>query len=151
MNQNRFIDDEEYLEGFSDEFLVVCPRCSKRAEVRIDLTRQDTSSGWRAPRKVVCPHCAYHKVWEGNSISYGDSYDWYFHLPLWLQIPCCGKILWAYNKNHLAFLEDYVGAVLRERHPNKNKTLASRLPTWMKEAKNRDEVLKCIRKLHEKV
>lgn len=150
MKQKRFTDNEEYLSGFSDEFLVVCPRCSKCAKVAIDLTRQDASLGWRSPRKVVCPNCAYHKVWEGNSISSGDSHDWYFGLPLWLQIPCCGKVLWAHNKYHLKFLEDYVGSVLRERHPNKNKTLASRLPTWIKEAKNREEVLKCIRKLKEK-
>ena len=155
MKQKRFIDDEEYLSGFSDEFLVVCPGCSKCAKVAMDpasdFTPQEASLAWRSPRRVVCPNCAYHKVWEGNSTSYGDSHDWYFRLPLWLQIPCCGKILWAYNKSHLDFLEDYVSSLLRERHPNKNKTLASRLPKWIKEAGNREEVLKCIRKLREKV
>jgi hypothetical protein len=151
MKQKRFIDQEEYLSGFSDEFLVVCPRCSKCAKVTIDLNRQNASLGWRSPRKVVCPNCSYYKVWTGDSISYGDNHDWYFRLPLWLQTPCCGNILWAYNEYHLNFLEDYVGSVLRERHPNKNKTLASRLPTWIKEAKNREEIIKCIRKLREKI
>lgn len=150
MKPKRFIDRDEYLSGFSDEFLVVCPRCSKCAKVEIDSVRQDASLGWRSPRKVVCPGCAYSKIWTGDSISTGDNRDWYFRLPLWLQVPCCGEILWAYNVYHLNFLEDYVGSALRERRPNKNSALASRLPAWMKEAKNRDEILKCLRKLREK-
>jgi hypothetical protein len=62
-----------------------------------------------------------------------------------LQIPCCSEILWAYNAKHLDFLEGFVTAELREAYPN--QTLASRLPEWMKLAKNREEILKCIRKL----
>lgn len=91
----------------------------------------------------------------------GGSFDWYFRLPLWLQTPCCGKILWAYNREHLDFLESYIKAGLRERFPLKvyetglvmwrNKSLASRLPTWMKRAKNRDEVLRGIEKLRKKI
>ncbi|HEX8846082.1 MAG TPA: hypothetical protein VF791_15635 [Pyrinomonadaceae bacterium] len=151
MKRKRFLDREEYLSGFGDEFLVVCPRCSLCAKVTIAVRRQDASPDWRSPRKVVCPNCAYHQIWEGDSISYGDNRDWYFRLPLWLQVPCRGEILWAYNEEHLNFLEDYVGSFLRERHPNKNGTLASRLPTWIKDAKNREEILKCIGRLREKI
>ena len=100
---------------------------------------------------MVCPSCAYHKVCDGTSITTGESVDWYFRLPLWLQVPCCGEVLWAYNERHLIFLEEYVGSFLRERHPNKNRSLASRLPSWMKEAQNRDAVLKCVGKLKQKI
>lgn len=45
----------------------------------------------------------------------------------------------------------YVEAELRERIPNINKSVASRLPQWIKSAKNRDEILKCIRKLRKEL
>jgi hypothetical protein len=54
-------------------------------------------------------------------------------------------MLWALNEDHLSYLEEYVEATLREAYPN--STMASRLPDWMKSAKNREDVLKCIRKL----
>jgi hypothetical protein len=73
--------------------------------------------------------------------------DDYFGLPLWLQTECCGRVLWARNEGHLLFLERYVGAQLRERAPNRNGSLASRLPSWMKQGKNRDEVLACLARL----
>ncbi|WP_336212225.1 hypothetical protein [Nonomuraea sp. LPB2021202275-12-8] len=52
-------------------------------------------------------------------------------------------MLWAYNAEHLDFLERYVRAFIREREPNRNGSLASRLPAWLKDAKNRDAVLGC--------
>lgn len=77
--------------------------------------------------------------------------DWYFRLPLWLQIECCGETLWAYNEKHLEFIERYVAAKLRVRTPNTNKSLASRLPQWIKSAKNRNEVLRACEKLKAKL
>ena len=85
-----------------------------------------------------------------------DQDAWYDQLELWLQTPCCGETLWAYNKEHLDFLEQYVAATLRERtRPNgtgryaaRNSTLTSRLPGWIKRARNRDDVLRCLSKLH---
>src|SRR5215212_7033778 len=71
-----------------------------------------------------------------------NTLDWYFGLPLWLQTPCAGQVLWAWNEWHLDWMERYVAADLRERTPNINMSLASRLPRWIKSAKNRDEVLK---------
>ncbi|MFI6507876.1 hypothetical protein ACIBCT_09745 [Streptosporangium sp. NPDC050855] len=50
-------------------------------------------------------------------------------------------MLWAYDAEHLDFLERYVRAFIREREPNRNGSLASRLPAWLKDAKNRDLVL----------
>jgi hypothetical protein len=44
-----------------------------------------------------------------------------------------------------------ISAGLRERVPNLNKSLASRLPGWMKEASNRAEVLRGIGRLRQKL
>jgi hypothetical protein len=76
---------------------------------------------------------------------------WTDDVSLWLKTNCCGNTLWAYNKEHLDFLESYVSASIREQVPNINKSLASRLPTWIKSAKNRETVLKCINKLRKKL
>jgi hypothetical protein len=47
-----------------------------------------------------------------------EARDPYFGLPLSLQTPCVGNILWAWNEAHRTFLENYVAAALRERIPN---------------------------------
>jgi hypothetical protein len=52
--------------------------------------------------------------------------------------------LWAQNEAHLTVLENYVGALLREREPNINASHANRLPTWIKRAKHRTAILECI-------
>jgi hypothetical protein len=56
--------------------------------------------------------------------------------------------LWAYNLNHLDELRRYVAATLRERSSDAgNKSMASRLPAWIKLAKNRASILKRIERL----
>jgi hypothetical protein len=56
-------------------------------------------------------------------------------------------VLWAVNVDHLAFLENYVVAKLRERVPNQNGSVVSRLPKWLKEARHRKEIIACIAQL----
>jgi hypothetical protein len=68
-----------------------------------------------SPRKFICLNCPYRDVWNGEQILTGSNVDWYFRLPLWLQISCCGETLWAYNLKHLEIIEQYVSAKLRER------------------------------------
>ncbi|WP_143591455.1 hypothetical protein [Thermoactinospora rubra] len=58
-------------------------------------------------------------------------------LELWLQTLCLGHVLWAYDADHPDFLEGYVRASIREREPNRNTSLAGRLPAWVKDAKHR--------------
>lgn len=148
----RFNETRQKLHHFSYLFLVRCPRCDKCAEVVLkdnDPASQEgkPTSGDSylfAPRRLVCNHCGYVAEWQGNKVVSNDSNDWYFRQPLWLQISCCGELLWALNEDHLDFLEEYIGASLRESYRG---TMASRLPDWMKSAKNREDVLKCIGKL----
>ena len=67
-------------------------------------------------------------------------------LNLWLQTPCEGRVLWAYDAAHLDFLERYVTAGLREQAPG-NASLASRLPAWIKSRKNRGAVARGLQRL----
>lgn len=148
---DRFSENGEMIYDFGDEFLVVCPKCGGMAKViSVSITSEKLNSKLFASRNLICLNCIHRDTWQSGEIAVGGNFDWYFRLPLWLQISCCGKTLWAYNEKHLDFLENYVKAKLRERKPNTNKSLASRLPQWIKSAKNRDEVLKTIEKLKDK-
>lgn len=161
---DRFNDEQKIIDDFSSEFLVECPKCDKMSRVAPSLNEEHI--------RLSCQHCGYiknwcsiqpgtriytqdHTQWGKGIIGIGDSVDWCFHLPLWLKIPCCNHILWAYNYEHLKFIENFIGAKLRERTNDetygwRNQSLSSRLPKWMKESKNREQVLKAIEKLKQK-
>ncbi len=140
---------------FIDEFRVVCPRCERTALV---LPRQAGEPGLFAPRRVTCTHCGFNDLWEGRSVHmpwYADPMrDFYFQLPLRLQLHCGGHLLWAFNHRHLGFLEAFVQASLRERTRDPsgwhNKGLTSRLPRWLKAAQHRASILKAIETLRER-
>ncbi len=148
----RFLDDGIKIYEFSDEFLVVCPKCESLAKVIPgEINSKKINAKLFAPRRLVCTKCVYRKDWNGKQILTGSNVDWFFRLPLWLEISCCGSILWAYNEKHLEFLEKYVSAKLRERTKKGRNSFLSKLPHWIKRAKNRDEILKAIGKLKEKL
>ncbi len=156
----RFLDTGTRIYEFYDEFLVVCPKCKSMAKVLIDqaefekLSQRKTHQAFNkffAPRRLVCLSCLHRDFWKGNQIGVGSNVDWYFRLPLWLEISCCGEPLWAYNLKHLEMLEKYVGAKLRERTIKGRSSFLSKLPKWIKRAKNRDEILKGIVKLKGKM
>lgn len=125
---------------------VVCPRCSARAVVAPRPVEGVAAAWW--PRRLACASCGHGNSWEPRSSIWGNPVDPYFRLPLWLRADCRGHLLWAFNEQHLDLLEGYVAARLRERraYPGSMSMLA-RLPRWLKSAKNRDEVLRTIRKL----
>jgi hypothetical protein len=94
---------------------------------------------------LTCPHCSYQKIAPAGDDC--NSLWGYPALETYLQARCCGEHLWAVNIEHLNFLEDYVQAKLRERQPNINRSLSSRLPQWIKNRKNREDILRCIQQL----
>jgi hypothetical protein len=156
----RFLDCGTKVYDFYEEFLVVCPKCEGLAKVVIDEaefaklpTRRllKFRNNFFAPRRLICLNCLHRDFWKGTQITTGASVDWYFRLPLWLQISCCGETLWAYNQKHLEMLENYVAAKLRERTVKGRNSFLSKLPKWIKSAKNRDEILKGIVKLKKKL
>ncbi|MCC7359431.1 MAG: hypothetical protein IT317_08135 [Anaerolineales bacterium] len=149
---------EQTLLDFGHEFHVVCPRCGGRALV---LDR-----GAQAPAEhriaLTCAACGLAHYWQQAEpgvltaadpkayppgvVAMGAAVDWYYHQPLWLQTPCCGEVLWAYNAAHLDFLEAFIKAKQRGKRPGpqgwRNQALANRLPRWMTSAANRAEVLR---------
>ena len=168
LDSKRFQEEYKYIHEFADKFLIACPKCSRQAEVvlaeNIDFS---PSNHLFLSRKLICSNCGYNKREESpkgiaqtlfstrkdisSYVVIGGNFDWYFQESLWLQTECCSETLWFYNKTHLEFIENYVEAKLRERTPNENSSLASRLPKWIKSAKNREEILKAIGKLKDKL
>jgi len=155
MSEHRFRENGEHRYVISqptdqDPLLVVCPKCSGKSSV--------TLSG-DADVKCTCLNCGYTKTKSRNGRSFywydENPTDGYFGFNLWLQTNCAGNSLWAFNSKHLKFLESYVGAALRERKKDeewgwRNSSIASRLPKWLKSAKNREQVLKAINELKAK-
>ena len=74
----------------------------------------------------------------------------YFGLELWFLTSFQGKPVWALNREHLAYLIDYLSADLREKPlGSPKKTQADHLPSFMKIAKNRERIVKLLKKLQE--
>ena len=148
MGGKRFMDDGRSLYEYGEEFLVACPSCGAMARVGPPETaRRALSPTLIAPRTVSCTGCAFRQHWRGSQLSINGPKDWYFGLPLWLQISCCGNVLWAYNLAHLEFIENYVSATLRPRRPWRTRSAASMLPQWVTAAKHRAAVLTAVERL----
>jgi len=159
--KTRHQDQGLSIYDFGHDFLVRCPQCKRCAEVTIKGVNPLQPSAVR----LVCGHCGYSKQVQQDVIqttwrkgryrmdyAIGGAYDWYFKTPLWLRTPCAGHELWANNADHLEFLEEYVRASIREDSANRlrairNSSLASRLPGWIKSAKNRDKLDQGLKKL----
>ena len=144
-----------HLYDFIKDVLVVCPNCEGHALVNTGgyTVFQPEAKNVR----VVCGNCGFNKTIErlqtrSKHLIIGAPIDPFFHLPLWLQIEMGDNLLWAYNLEHLDFLEQHVGAKLRERNGFKYqvKSIGARLPKWMTSKKNREAVLKAIEKLKAK-
>ena len=78
-----------------------------------------------------------------------------FDLRLWLSTECCGgHVLWALNEPHLSYLERFVASTQRDRDfpsPPGNRQLAYKLPKWMQVARNREELLRALGRLRQRL
>ncbi|MCX4782038.1 hypothetical protein [Streptomyces sp. NBC_01264] len=147
----RHRDHGMWLARFTGRVLVVCSRCGGRALVvpRPGLAESEPSSFLLfQPRRLTCGSCGAVVDWSAQErdgalvgVSVGGTEDPFFRRPLWLQTRCAGRILWAYDEEHVEALAAYVGARLRERHASPTLSMFARLPAWMKSAARRDEVL----------
>lgn len=154
----RFRDPRSTEYDFISSIIVRCPGCTKAA--RVVPAPEDSVPGGRMlfrPRRLVCRSCGLSRMWSGRvvTLSRGTAHpatDPYFGLPLWLQVESRHGWLWAYNLDHLDLIRRFVQASLRERAPwydtGQNMTLVARLPAWIKRAKNRDEVLRAVSRIH---
>lgn len=146
----------EPTEAFADEALVACPRCNACARVAPEELPAQT---WFAPRRLTCTSCGHTARWAPEGAERRIVRHWgeppvddYFGLPLWIQGPCCGHVLWAYNWRHLDAIAEFVAAKHRERSRDpkfgwSRYAMAGRLPRWMKEAGNRERIAACIEHL----
>ncbi|MET8468109.1 hypothetical protein ABZY90_28780 [Streptomyces sp. NPDC006422] len=152
----RFRDPHSTAYDFLDPILVRCPGCSGAARV---VTAPDTERSLFAPRRLVCGGCGLSRTWAGRRVrlhrgTAPPATDPYFDAPLWLRTETRHGWLWAYNHAHLDLVRRFVGASLRERAPwyetGPRMTLVARLPTWVKQARHRDDVLRAITRIHQR-
>lgn len=117
---------------------------------------------------VNCPHCntlTPGKVQKINKTYYYGVHSWnsesnsVYGFPLYFLDYLGGKPIWALNREHLQYLIDYIEADLREkaviicpsgRSYRLKRGASYQLPTFMKLAKNRDKVLKILRRMQAK-
>ena len=154
-NVSTFTDNFQSRYSFSYEFVVICPKCSKRAKV-IPVTSLKQENFFYAERKLICTNCGLNKhCMPSGTMSLSVDVDWFFQLPLFYAIGISDGTLYAYNDAHLESLEQFIAAKIRtriysEEYGWSNKSQISRLPKWVKEAKNRDKLLHAIAKLRQK-
>jgi hypothetical protein len=115
---------ERYSSRIKQTIRLECPACHEMSDLKL---------GWIEDRYTRRP------------------FDPYFGFPLWLQAETCGQVLWAYNKDHLHAIRAYIGAAHRERAEDGKWSMMTRLPKWMKSARNRDALLKSIERLEGKL
>lgn len=149
MSPTRFYDPHTTLNHYRYPALVRCPRCDQLAHNELrpaaDSVRQEPQ--WR----LICRSCGLSRVRER-----GDGRRNLCDPPLWLQAGTRHGTVWAYNLEHLTLLRDFVAADLREHAPwyeghHRRMTYIGRLPTWLKSAKNRREILRTIDRLRASV
>jgi len=119
-----------------------CSFCGRNISKHLDKFRENPIVD------IVCHGCKTKNSAEVNwYIGGAEGTDSIFGCKFLLYDEIKGESFWAFNEKHLDYLEDYVSSDLRERIPNRNSSIPSRIPKWVKNAKNRDTVLKCIQRL----
>ena len=145
--KKKFNAYDKTIYDFINDIYIVCPNCKNQAIVKSKGLLKEKD---KREIRLVCPECGMNKYYSGTgSLILKTNIDPYFRLPLWLQTELPGGVLWAYNYEHLEFLENHVRAELRFRDAARNNhhSLGVRLPKWMTSKKNRAEILKAIEKL----
>jgi Zn ribbon nucleic-acid-binding protein len=149
MSENRFSDQNKRLTDFQNEVWVHCPQCQKQAMAHFLPELKKV--------RLFCAHCGFHKEvsmlsqdTNGAIFELRVAAHAYFDAALWFSSPFKGNVFLAYNPEHLAYLEQYISAKLREHKDRSHFTLLEKLPKFYHEAKNRDSLLKLIKKLREK-
>lgn len=134
----------------------LCDSCGRFYRVNITDKRKQRFPGLL----VSCPFCKHKmpgkilKKADGKTGG-GDCYnarDPFFDFELYFLSYLNGKPIWALNREHLSYLIDYLSADLREDPHTKGtmRTQADHLPRYMKTSKNRDKVVRILKKLQHK-
>jgi len=115
---------------------VMCPRCNRFVGTDRTILRL---------KRMHCTGCGWTKDTGAGRPWAAPKKD--RRIRLWLETDFRGENLWAVNEQHLSYLEAYVAAGVRETTIPSNGTIASRLPAWIKSAKNREDLLRALAKL----
>jgi DNA-directed RNA polymerase subunit RPC12/RpoP len=125
-----------------------CDNCGKEFETTVPGQKKKVDE-----ITIACPHCGTVRIYKPKHEEYklgydnkGQVSDPIFNLPLWFQANVRGDLFWAYNRDHLSEIKAYVTSKLRETHT----TMVERLPNFIKDAKNRDTLVKVIERLERK-
>ncbi len=144
---NWFADQNKTGYDFFDKVWVVCPVCKKKAVARTLKEKKVF--------RLQCGSCAYNKEISmeskimGHTVLNLGSAISFFGAELWLKHPFKENFI-AYNGEEPDYLETYISAGLREHRDRKDFTLLEKLPKFYHQAKNKDALLKIIRKLKDK-
>ena len=129
-----------------------CDNCGKEFESVIPDQKEKVKE-----ITIPCPYCGITRTYQPKNEKYKAGYqskdgatDPIFNLPLWLQTEVRGNLFWAYNREHLDEIKQYVASKLRERQTTTHTTMVERLPNFIKDAKNRKAIVKAIEKLQRK-
>jgi ssDNA-binding Zn-finger/Zn-ribbon topoisomerase 1 len=129
-----------------------CDSCGKPIEKIIPVSNEKVED-----LAVTCDNCGQTRNMKPKNEEIrlyfndiGQATDPLFNLPLWFQADVKGEVFWAYNREHLLEIRNYVEAKLRERQTTTHTTMVERLPGFIKSAKNRAQVLKTINNLLKK-
>lgn len=147
-NQKRFQDKNFRVDEFLGTVDVECPNCSKKANAIRDVEKKEAS--------LRCAHCGLLKTKSmevkvmGMNAVYTVAAHAYFDVNLWYITPFKDDMIIGFNLPHLEYLEQYIGAKLREHKDREFYTLLEKLPKFYHDAKNRDALLKKIALLKKK-
>lgn len=152
-------------EDFISVVDVKCPKCKSKAVVLGGIPSQFVEN-YEDDVQFSCISCGFALKYKdipkttlftnsrGKNIKsrvmiVNSPYDPFFRYEVWYTTETKFGILWAYNLEHLSVIENYIADQLRSRNglPYKNNSIGSRLPQWVKDAKNRVYLLKIITKL----
>ena len=130
-----------------------CMKCERYVRIPI----KDESKGNFLEVHAPCPHCGDVQQWYIDKVKQqwynlgevNKGIESYFGCELYLLSSFRGQLMWALNDEHLDYLIEFVAAGLRERPAGylAKKTQGFLIPTFMKTAKNRESVLRILRKL----
>jgi len=152
-------------EDFIDTIDVVCPKCKTKALVSGGQPYSEIKE-YEAQVGFSCTACGYNVKYintpestfytnsngikrNGRILIMNAPCDPFFGFDVWYRVETAYGLLWAYNINHLSVIESYIADLQRSRDgiPNQNNSIASRLPQWAKDAKNREYLIKMLRRV----
>ena len=128
-----------------------CDNCEQLIDITILNNKEKVEE-----LTISCTHCGIARTYKPKNDAYRLTYkntgicDPIFNLPLWFRTDIKEETFWAYNREHLNEIRNYVSAKLRERQTTTHTTMVEKLPNFIKVAKNRNRILKAIDKLARK-